>query len=129
MVSCEAFDQNSNFTSSPVLIVEVLSRSTAAIDRREKMLAYKQIESLNEYLIVHQTKQRVEIHRKNELGNWDVFEFGEGATIELGSIPVGGLKVSIASIYEDVDWKHDNNNWTVREIVENTWPDDELVDW
>jgi Uma2 family endonuclease len=40
MVSCEPFDHKSVFTSTPRLIVEVLSRSTAAIDRREKVLAY-----------------------------------------------------------------------------------------
>ncbi len=38
MVSCDLFDKDSTFAARPVLIVEVLSRSTAAIDRREKCL-------------------------------------------------------------------------------------------
>jgi len=127
MVSCEAFEKDSTFTSSPVLIVEVLSRSTAAIDRREKMLAYKQIESLKEYLIVHQTKQLVELHRKSENGSWDVFEFALGTEMELGAIPVGSIKISLAAIYEDIEWPHENS-WKVREDAEDC-QEAELLDW
>src|ERR1700678_3274194 len=36
MVSCDKYDDKSVFTCNPELVVEVLSRSTAAIDRREK---------------------------------------------------------------------------------------------
>src|SRR5271156_6653396 len=49
MVSCDAYDAKAVFTDHPLVIVEVLSRSTAAIDRREKVLAYRKIESLREY--------------------------------------------------------------------------------
>src|SRR2546427_6146331 len=45
---------------NPVLIVEILSRSTEELDRGEKFERYKQIESLNEYLLVSQTERQVE---------------------------------------------------------------------
>lgn len=128
MVACDRFDEKSVFTASPVLIVEVLSRSTATIDRREKVLAYRQIDSLREYLIVHQKKKQAELHRKNEQGSWDIFEYGQEADLLLESIPIGPLTFSIDAIYEDVDWPHDRD-WKVREEAEEEWQDEQPIDW
>lgn len=114
MVSCDQHDDRAVFTSSPVLIVEVLSRSTASIDRREKVLAYKQIDSLQEYLIVHQSKKRVELHRRNKQGQWEILEFGPGSEMLLESLPTGPLTLSIEAIYEDVDLPPESE-WRVHE--------------
>ena len=45
---------------NPLLIVEVLSPSTEGYDRGNKFELYRTIESLREYLIVHQDRQHVE---------------------------------------------------------------------
>jgi Uma2 family endonuclease len=45
---------------NPSVIIEVLSRSTERVDLVEKWLAYRQLESLNMYLLVHQDKPLVE---------------------------------------------------------------------
>jgi Uma2 family endonuclease len=127
MVSCDLFDKDSTFAARPVLIVEVLSRSTAAIDRREKMLAYKQIESLKEYMIVHQNKQRVELHRRSANGSWDMFEFAKGDYLEIEAISVESIRVALTAIYEDVDWPQDDS-WKVREDSED-WQESDLLDW
>ncbi len=124
MVACDQHDDRSLFTSSPVLIVEVLSRSTATIDRREKVLAYRQIESLREYLIVHQRKKRVELHCKNDQGGWDVVEYGPGTELVLQSIPTGPLTLSMEAIYEDVTWPRESE-WKVREETESEEEDEE----
>jgi len=123
MVACDKFDKKSVFTASPVLIVEVLSRKTATTDRREKAYAYKQIESLQEYLIVHQSRKRAELHRRNKQGNWDIFEFGTGAELTLESIPVGTLKLSMDEIYEDVD--SEPGHLEVGENAEAEWDEEE----
>jgi len=117
MVAFDKHDDSSVYTAHPVLIVEILSRSTATIDRREKVLAYRQIASLREYLIVHQTNKKAELHRRNEQGAWDILEFSHGAELQLESIPVGPLKFPIDAIYEDVDWSQDSD-WMVREESE-----------
>lgn len=118
MVACHPYNDKSVFIKCPVLIVEVLSRSTASIDRREKATAYRQIETLKEYLIVHQSRKQMELHRVNAQGNWDIFEFGPGAELILESIPVGPLHISIEAIYEDVDWRNNESGWLVREKVD-----------
>jgi Uma2 family endonuclease len=105
MVSCGQYLDDAVIASNPVLIVEVLSRSTATIDKREKVIAYRQIESLLEYMIVHQRKRRVELHRRIENGTWEVLEFdADDAELVLESIPTGPLKLTFDAIYEDVNW-------------------------
>ena len=42
----------------PCLLVEVLSKSTARIDRLAKQVAYTALSSLQTYLIVEQTKRK-----------------------------------------------------------------------
>ena len=56
----EAFDTLLN----PILIVEVLSPSTAAYDRGEKFEHYKQLASLKEYLLVSQDRVHVACYRR-----------------------------------------------------------------
>jgi Uma2 family endonuclease len=52
------------FRNAPILIVEVTSPSTEAIDRREKLLFYQQMPSVQEYVIVSKHKIAVEVHRR-----------------------------------------------------------------
>lgn len=55
---------------NPVVIVEVLSKSTEAYDRGDKFLLYRQLESLKEYVLVDSKKIHAEVYRKNEEGFW-----------------------------------------------------------
>jgi Uma2 family endonuclease len=62
-VSCDD-ENNAFYNTSPCLIVEVLSESTARKDRTEKLLAYQSIASLQEYVLCSQDTPVVEIYRK-----------------------------------------------------------------
>jgi Uma2 family endonuclease len=55
---------------NPVVIVEVLSKSTEGYDRGDKFLLYRQLESLEEYVLVDSKKIHAEVYRKNEEGFW-----------------------------------------------------------
>lgn len=57
-VSCDPSDDNEFYLTAPCLIVEVLSPSTEGIDRREKLLAHRTLESLREYVLIAQTNAR-----------------------------------------------------------------------
>ena len=59
---------------NPIILVEVLSPSTEAYDRGEKFIHYRQIESLQEYILVAQDKICVEIFRRQE-NNWILTDF------------------------------------------------------
>lgn len=71
MVACEEPDtDNPIYRRDPCLLVEVTSRGTASIDRREKLLVYRQIPSVRAYLIADQDARRVERHFRDDDGVW-----------------------------------------------------------
>ena len=96
LLSCDPDDREAYFRSHPCLLVEVLSESTARIDRREKLLAYTQIESLQEYLLFSQDRQEVEIHRRRD--GWRIERIVKGElTIECVE-----FNIPLEQIYEGV---------------------------
>ena len=80
LVSCEETVEDSHFRNEPILIVEVISPSTEYIDRREKLLFYQQMPSLQEYVIIEQKKIAVEIHRRQPDGSWITYFFNHNDT-------------------------------------------------
>jgi Uma2 family endonuclease len=85
---------------NPVLIVEVLSDGTEAKDRGEKMLAYRTLESLQEYVLVSQNKPTVEQYIKNAEGNWiHKATIGLKSVMKFESI---GIELVLEEIYQRV---------------------------
>jgi Uma2 family endonuclease len=82
---------------APCLIIEVLSPSTATIDRREKLRAYRSIPSLQAYLIVHPDSLDVDVHRRIE-SKWTHSTVGPGQTVML-SCP--SMVLSIDDLFAD----------------------------
>ncbi len=64
MVNCDPAGQQNYFCNTPALIVEVLSPSTEAIDRREKLAAYQGIPSLHTYILAEQDRREVTVYRR-----------------------------------------------------------------
>jgi len=100
MVTCESFDALAVFKTKPVVIVEVLSPSTADTDRREKLTTYGLIPTLKEYLIVHQDRRRVELYRKDNEGIWTTPTCEDKVT--LTSLPDSELLLQLDDIYSGV---------------------------
>jgi len=64
MVICDPRDQDRYFKRYPKVLIEVLSESTETIDRREKFLSYRQIETLQEYVLIAQNKMEVTVFER-----------------------------------------------------------------
>jgi Uma2 family endonuclease len=62
LVVCDKSDDHPLVKRQPCLIIEILSDSTEAIDRGEKLGNYRLFESLQAYVLVNQHIQRVEIY-------------------------------------------------------------------
>lgn len=85
---------------NPVLIVEVLSDSTEAKDRGEKMLAYRTLESLCEYVLISQNNTTVEQYIRNADGSWiHKATIGLKSIVRLESI---GVELKLEDIYQRV---------------------------
>jgi Uma2 family endonuclease len=66
----EFADDAQDIILNPTLIVEVSSETTAAFDRGKKFLAYQQINSLQEYLLVSQDELLVEGYARQGNDTW-----------------------------------------------------------
>lgn len=66
MVACQRVGVEQYYLRYPTLLVEVLSPSTENIDRREKLLNYPQISTVEEYVLIAQATREVTIHRRAE---------------------------------------------------------------
>jgi Uma2 family endonuclease len=79
--------EDANTITNPVLVIEVLSDSTAAYDRGEKLAHYQRIESLREVLLVAHDSRRLELWRKDEAGRWVLLVAQAGDRLTLRSVP------------------------------------------
>jgi Uma2 family endonuclease len=64
LVTCDPADRHPYYKERASLVVEVLSDTTEGTDRREKFLAYELLESVREYVLVHQSRREVEVFRR-----------------------------------------------------------------
>lgn len=105
----DAFDTLIN----PQGIVEVLSLSTEGYDRGEKFARYRQLESLQEYILISQDQVQVE-HYFCQGTRWVLTEFRALADgLPLVSI---GAELSLRQIYRFVEVETDDTLQTTRSI-------------
>lgn len=88
--------------TNPLLIAEVLSKSTKAYDRDEKFAGYRSIPSFQEYLLIDQYRVQVEQYSKTEANKWIFSEYSSLVDrLTLTSIPV---EISLADLYENIEF-------------------------
>lgn len=87
MVTCSAADlQDRLIKREPRLVVEVLSPSTGAFDRGEKFAAYRQLPSLQEYLLVDVQALRCDLFRQGADRLWVLHPSGPDEPVQLASV-------------------------------------------
>ncbi|MDS3861008.1 Uma2 family endonuclease [Thermosynechococcaceae cyanobacterium BACA0444] len=86
---------------NPVLIAEVLSKSTQAYDRGEKFAIYKAIPTLQEYLLIDQYQVEVWQFIKQPDGQWqEIILSGLDATLTL---TFANVTIQLADLYQKTD--------------------------
>jgi Uma2 family endonuclease len=87
---------------NPLLIVEVLSKSTKNYDLGDKFIYYRSIPEFKEYILIDQTKYHVMQYTKTLEGRWFLTEYESEETIlELSSIE---FQINLKEIYEKVNF-------------------------
>ena len=100
-VTCNANDhQADDFMSSAVLIVEVLSPSSAGYDRGEKFAAYRKLSGLREYVLIDPDRKRIECFRRGEDDLWVLHEPGPDQSLTLHSVD---LRIAGEEVFRRVD--------------------------
>ena len=77
MVLCDPRDTDERIAQYPCFIAEVFSPSTEGIDRREKLQAYRTIETLQGYLMVDPKRNAAEYVKRTPQG-WRTYALEEG---------------------------------------------------
>ncbi|ACK67363.1 protein of unknown function DUF820 [Rippkaea orientalis PCC 8801] len=86
---------------NPLLIGEVLSKSTKNYDKDEKFAAYRTIPTFKEYILIDQYSMHVEHYAKIEINQWIFREYNIPETsISFNYIP---LQIELADLYDKVD--------------------------
>jgi len=86
VVSCDMADHGeSQIIQAPILVVEVLSRSTEMTDRFEKLALYQAKESIQEIVFLSQYIQRVEVFTRSTT-SWLYRQYGAGQSFHLASL-------------------------------------------
>lgn len=93
-------DDDFDTLTNPVVLIEVLSKSTADYDRGDKFEMYQTIETLREYVLIDQYEMMVEHFSKDEGGAWAQVATYESAADEL-SLSSLNVNVPLAEIYRD----------------------------
>jgi Uma2 family endonuclease len=111
MVSCDEVDRAATLAlRAPKLVVEVLSESTAAYDRGPKFAVYRQLESLQEYLLVDIEARRLELYTRSAAtqpgtgtappASWLLTESrAADPAVQLQSVR---LRLTVAEVFEDL---------------------------
>ena len=107
MVICgemEKANDNNLAVKNPILIVEVLSKTTADYDRGDKFHMYRKIPTFREYVIIEQERYIVDVqYRKHKDALWMINRYeGIDSEIELKSI---GISLTMEKLYERVQIK------------------------
>lgn len=96
---CDEKGDAVRYTTLPLLIVEVLSESTAKTDRVEKLREYSSDPSLQYYLMVEQTKCHIEMYiRDGERWYFEYYDKMEDAI----KLPYFGAELLVSAVYRKV---------------------------
>ena len=97
IVDCHFDESEPYFTDTPIIIVEVLSKSTRRKDRTTKLSNYITIPSLQEYVMIEQDCVDVEVLSRKE--GWFPKHYYLGDDVSFESID---LRLSVEAIYQRV---------------------------
>lgn len=99
MLVCDPSDNDALVKTRPCLLAEVLSPATEATDRREKLIAYRRLSSLREYLLLSQDEPSIEIYRRRGVADWVVETLGSEDILRLECLCV---EIPVAELYRGI---------------------------
>lgn len=101
LVTCHPEDLSADLAMHhPRAVIEVLYQATAAYDRGEKFTAYRQLPSLEEYVLIDPDRRTIEVFRRMSGGDWLLAASEAGQGLILKSL---GFVAPPEAVFEDVE--------------------------
>nr|WP_314898696.1 Uma2 family endonuclease [uncultured Deefgea sp.] len=97
-IHCAAIEAKTLALTSARIVVEVLSPSTSNYDLGKKFDIYRQLDSLQEYVLIDSESKNVRVYRRAEHGDWVFHAYTHDETLRLASID---FSVSLTELYDD----------------------------
>jgi Uma2 family endonuclease len=97
--TCERHELGQQALREPFLIVEILSPSTERHDRRVKLPVYRQIDTIQEILLIDSDGIYAEPHRRAGMEWITEILRGEHASLTLASVPV---TIPLGELYDEI---------------------------
>jgi Uma2 family endonuclease len=101
--SCDPLDGAQGYLERPCFVIEVLSPSTGRIDRTEKRDDYRTIQTLDEYVLVDQSRMEVSVYGRDS-GVWPQVLDLPHHLLKLTCVGVG---IRLEDIYEGIEFPRD----------------------
>jgi Uma2 family endonuclease len=98
-VTCSPIAGDDDIVPAPVVVIEIISPSTAREDRGRKKFDYFATPSIRQYAIVEQDERWVDLYTRTDAGWIDEIVTGD-AVLNLSSI---GVEIALDAIYEDTE--------------------------
>jgi Uma2 family endonuclease len=97
----ELLDERRDVLLNPSLIVEVLSDTTEAYDRGDKFALYRQLPSLQEYLLVSQNRVGVELYTRGQDDRWTLTDY----SALTDRVPLASIEctLALAEVYDKLE--------------------------
>ena len=103
-VEVERFNNN-DLLLNPLLLWEVLSSSTEAYDRGDKVTYYKSIASFREYLLIAQHRPHITHYVKQPAGTWAYEEVNDLSDNLF--LPPLDCALALSAVYRDVEFSQE----------------------
>jgi len=88
--------------ANPIVIIEVLSDSTAGYDRGGKFFLYRKIKTLQQYILIEQDAPEIDIYTRNEGDLWHIKRVsGLENSLLLQSLDI---EIPLKDVYRNVDF-------------------------
>ncbi|MCG6896981.1 MAG: Uma2 family endonuclease [Thiocapsa sp.] len=101
LVTCDPDDHRAErLVRAPILVIEVISPSTASFDRGEKFAAYRRIRSLREFVLVDPERRSIELFRRADDDVWELRDIAPDQPLELTSLDV---EIPVGRIFRNLD--------------------------
>ncbi len=101
LVTCDPADHKAeHFMISPVVVAEVLSESTAAFDRGDKAAYYRNMPSLQEFVLMDPERRRIELYRRTQQNTWELLDIPPEQPLPLHSLE---LEIPWHRIFRNLD--------------------------
>ena len=100
LVTCTPVPLDADIAAEPVVLFEVLSKSTARSDQTTKLLEYRAIPSVQHYVLLDQEQAIVTVYSRRG-GEWIVTQLLNPDTLPLPEI---GVEIPVSELYADVSF-------------------------